>query len=591
MATAADVPNKYDVLINSVGYMFAEVEDVKAEFGYTPTFVPRSNTQGDFGDNQQDFWLSVSQNNWTLGEQQRFYRADETSRRRYWSGVGIDIETPGEVVLRNTIRSITAAAAVQGVAAANRPGSTPKGLFSTTTNLYTVASDGTVTDLGAHSAGGSGEALLFDGDDFYVTSGSGTDIRKNQAGVYSTFSADQMAHIEYLNNTLFGSITNSLYRFDTAGVSTLLYQWKSSDGSSAANVISLRAYGGKLLILVDGPTSYELWLYDGTGTARVANFPSNFNAQNEYGLNVIQGVVYIGGHYYKPGSFERRGALFAYVNGTLVPVWRASTFGSSSMTGPRVAPFDDGVVFTDDARGYLMKYTPATGGVHAVGSFTAETVDMIAGCGGFVLLPGSSTTLYQYPTSTCLTSGTLTTSLFDFDSSLEKIFRGVKVEFDSASDGNGGSVDIAYRVGDLDGSYTTLQSSGVSGTEYLLSDITGRSISIRVTLNKGTSTAGPKLKRISVRAVPKQSSFRKETFVIQCTGRDGDQPLQLRDGSFEVSDGLTLATALRTAATTTNPISITDEFGTFTGVIELDGFQLRRVRPNEFIAIVPVRGV
>jgi hypothetical protein len=99
------------------------------------------------------------------------------------------------------------------------------------------------------------------------------------------------------------------------------------------------------------------------------------------------------------------------------------------------------------------------------------------------------------------------------------------------------------------------------------------------------------LKKISVRAVPQQASFRKETFVIQCTGRDGHQPLRLRDGTFEGKDGLTLATALRTAATSSTPISITDEFGTFTGVIEADGFTLRRVRPNEFLAVVPVREV
>jgi len=54
-------------------------------------------------------------------------------------------------------------------------------------------------------------------------------------------------------------------------------------------------------------------------------------------------------------------------------------------------------------------------------------------------------------------------------------------------------------VGDVDGSYTTLQTGAVSGTEYTL---TGRNISVKITLNKGTSTNGPVLKRHYIRAAP-----------------------------------------------------------------------------------------
>jgi integrase len=54
-------------------------------------------------------------------------------------------------------------------------------------------------------------------------------------------------------------------------------------------------------------------------------------------------------------------------------------------------------------------------------------------------------------------------------------------------------------VGDVDGSYTTLQTGAVSGTEYTL---TGRNISVKITVNKGTSTNGPVLKRHYIRAAP-----------------------------------------------------------------------------------------
>lgn len=43
-----------------------------ATYGHSPTFVERSNVSGDYGDNQQAFWLVASQRDWSLGEQQPF---------------------------------------------------------------------------------------------------------------------------------------------------------------------------------------------------------------------------------------------------------------------------------------------------------------------------------------------------------------------------------------------------------------------------------------------------------------------------------------------------------------------------------------
>jgi hypothetical protein len=166
------------------------------------------------------------------------------------------------------------------------------------------------------------------------------------------------------------------------------------------------------------------------------------------------------------------------------------------------------------------------------------------------------------------------------------------VYFTSATSGDGGSVDIAYRVGDVDGSYTNLQTGAVSGTEYTLSGVSGRSISVKVTLNKGTSTDGPVLTRVSVRAAPKQLAFQKGAFVIQATGRDGLEPLRLRNGALEPRDGLQIASDLRTVAAASVPVSITTEFGTISNaVIENDALEVRRVRANEFVVLLPWREV
>jgi hypothetical protein len=593
--TAADVPHKYDVLINSVGYLFADIEEVKAQYGYTPTFVPRTNTQGDFGDNFQDFWLTETQRDWTGGEQQRFYRprASEVSAARYWDGTAIDRSVPGQVSMRKVVSSVSFAASIVGAIGA--PGASSVIFAGSSTNLYEMSATGTITDRGAHGAGtfASKEAIAVDPFNIYVA--GATSIRRFAIGpnTFSTFSATVMNALCYLNNTLYGISNNlaSFSRFDSAGTETVIYTWRDSAGSAGGFRAQLAALGSKLLIAkYGGDRGAELWLYDGgAAPTRIAVFPPNFVLNS---LDVVNGVAFIGGAFYEATGSMRQ-AVYYYANGVYDILWKSNTAYAGTAYAS-VASYQGGLVIADESEGIMLFYDPLTGGVSSLGAYTVTaglSSRLTAGVTTLLLTNGTSTAWTYYGGGTTATSSTVTSSLMDFDSSLTKIFRGIKVEFQAGSDGNGGTVDIAYRVGDLDGSYTTLQSGATSGTEYLLTDITGRSISVKITLNKGTSTNGPILKRVSVRAVPQQATFRKETFVINCTGRDGHKPLQLRDGAMEGKDGLTLATALRTAATSSTPISITDEFGTFTGIVEMDGFQLRRVRPNEFIAVVPVREV
>jgi hypothetical protein len=358
-----------------------------------------------------------------------------------------------------------------------------------------------------------------------------------------------------------------------------------------------------LILWADGTGGPELWSYDGNASPQlIAVFPPNFYA---YDIAIVNGVVFLSGMYLKAAAASAvnlygRPAIYFYASGTIGLLWQADSFTTSTFTArstgpnPAVAGFDAGLVFTDDTRGQFMFYDAANGGVHTIGSYTvAGDTPLLASNQRFMFHSRNQTTAYLFPNSSATeTAATVTSSLVDFDSSLTKLFRGIRVEFDAGSDGNGGSVDIAYRIGDLDGAYTTLQAGAASGTEYALSNVTGRAISVKVTLNKGTSTSGPVLKRVAVRAIPVQQAFKRRTYVLNCTGRDGESHVGLRDGSEHPKDGKEMVTNLQTAATLSTAFAVTDELGTISNaVIESDGFQLKRVRAEEYLVALTVREV
>jgi hypothetical protein len=602
MAVAGDVPNKFDVVINSEGYRFADTEARRAVYALSPTFVPRTNVDGDYGDNKQDFWLTFTQRDWSLGEQQKFYRQSENQSRRYWRGTNVDVQTAGQVTLRKAVATATFAAAVRACHAWQPSGNDAINAAGVT-NLYEISAIGAITDKGAHGLGAtpSKYGIVTDAVDTYIsTTTAGTvGVRKWNGTAFSTFSANGADILEYLNNTLYGlrvDANGDLVRWDSAGTLTSLFPWRQVDaGAIGAQV--MQAYGGKLLIALFSGNGYGIWVYDGTAPAKVAEFPSAFSLHS---MEVVMGVAFCGGcHVTKTAAgtgYHQRPCIYFYVNGTLGLLWQSDTIITAAgpqVNAPALAPSDAGLVFNDDTTGRLMFYDMSQGGIHAVGSYTV-------GSGGPALLAASSTSLlmtrnettaYLYPDpSTVATSGTITTSLTDFDSSLEKHFKAIKVDYDEGSDGDGGSIDIAYRLNDLDGSYTTLQSGATAGTEYVIGT-NGRAISVQITLNKGTSTSGPVLKRIYVRAAPVQQAFKRREYVLDLSGRNGVSPLLLRDGTPHPKDGLTMATNLNTAATMTTPITVTDRFSTYTGIVDPEGYQLTEVRPEEFLAVVRVREV
>jgi hypothetical protein len=496
--SATDVGPRIDLLLDGQGYIFDDTLDSgsvysqhqRAELGLSPIFVERQNVQGNYGDNQQDFWLTFSQKDWSLGEQLRYARPnDDDSARRYWTGTNIDIRSlAGQASIREAVTTLTFAASVK---CAN--GDAPNDVITvaTTANLYTIDNAGTITDKGAHGLGVAPTTMTSDPSFTYISStGGGTVGVRKYGAVFSTFSATGSDLLAYNNNTLYGyrAATNDLIRYDSAGAVTSLFTWKNADGTSLSNQVKrMVAFGGKLLIEVLGPEKYELWLYDGEAPSKIAETPANFAPSD---LVVSEGTVFLPGVMIRKGNYKP--AIWYYANGTDGLLWQASSYVSGINQATTACAFDGGLVFTDDSTLKLMFYDLANGGVHTLGSYSASgssQASTLIGAGSFFVSQQGTTTGYLYPSASTATTATVITSLVDYDSSLDKLFRGIKVDFDSGTDGNGGTVDIAYRLNDVNSSYTTLQTGATSGTEYSLSGITGRSISVKVTLNKGTSTS------------------------------------------------------------------------------------------------------
>lgn len=616
MAAAADVPYKFDVVIDGKGYRFWDGAPggERATYAFTPTFVPRTNVEGDYGDSQQEFWLTWTQRDWSVGEKLKFSRQNDGQSRMFWRGSNIDVRTPGQVTLRRAITTFGPfAEAVSACAPYANPGIDRKVVAAGPTKLWFIDASGTISDGGAHglSATPSSFALTSDGGgDMYVsTTASGTvGVRKRDVsgGAYSTFSATGSDALAYLNNTLYGlratsAGVQSLIRYDTAGTVTTLYTWKQADGGDgvyAPTANRLEAFGGKLFITWIGMNA-EMWMYDGAGVQMVASLPGNFYPHD---TEVLFGIPFVSGvtvrNVTNASTFEARPAIYYYNGGQVSLLWQADDYvtglNSPSAIVPAVVAFDTGLVFNDDTTGRLMFYDITTGGVHAIGSYTVagNGPPLLAATNSHFLLTRGSTTAYMYPDlSTIATTGFVQGALIDFNSSLDKLFRGIKVDYDEGAGGDGGSVDIAYRLADVDGAYTTLQTGAVSGTEYPLTGVTGRSMSIKVTLNKGTSTTGPVVKRVYLRAAPVQFTFRRQEYRLELSGRNGQGSMLMRDGTPSPKDGLAMAVDLRTAATMSTPVTITDRFGTFTGILEADKLRIVEVGQEEFYADVAVREV
>jgi hypothetical protein len=612
--TADLVPAKYDVVIDGYGYVTARAVDPNMPFriqqenlSYTATFIERSNTSGNYGDNQQDFWLTASQNDWSLGDQQRFYQlGDPVKARRSWLINGGDPTSPGKVTLRQAVASSTLASLVRALTAHQN---LIYGFGDT--NLFNIDAGGGVTDKGAHGLGVAGVSfgIASDGANVYVGSAASgsAGVRKYDGTSYTTFSATKASSLCYANNTLYGinKDLGTFIQYDTGGVATTLFPFKYADGTARTWTLGkVVAHGGNIAVLIsDGPQP-EVWLYNGAGTSKAAELPNNFFA---YDAISVLGDLYISGSFIKTDSssianLHIKPAVFLLSNGTLFELWRADTWSTNTFTDlgagtphPALGQTEGGVIWNDDTAGRIVYYDIGAGGVHGLGTYSGSGTNTPYVIGShqrfFLMTRPSDKATFRYPdVSTVATSATVSSSLFAFDSSLAKLFRGVIIDADIPA---GATVDIKYQLDSVDGSYTSLATAVASGTENLFPSATsGRSISIQVMLKKGSSTVGPTLKRVFVRAVPVLSSYRINEYILDLGGdATTGATLKRRDLSDHNLTGETMRANLVAAIQATAPISVTDRTGTFTAVLEPANCEFDQTRPGQWYARIRVREV
>lgn len=595
MAGSADVPARFDVVLDGQGYVFLDTtqanlpfHSARATYSLSPTFIDRSNVSGAFGDNQQDWWMTGSQNDWSLGEEQKFFRqADATSRSRYWRGMNVDLSVPGQVMIGRNNATVAFASPVQSVIY-----SFGKSVFYVTgvTDLFEVNANGdTVTNRGAHGAGGQPSALAVDGTNLYISGASCTTIRKWTGAAFSSFSTSPAASMTFVNNTIFGfnpsPSTSSFSRWDTTGVPSTLFQWKGGDGTVLSNVVQVTPLGGRVIILRDTGNTQgsELWIYDGNGVSKLQDFESNFLYHS---MCVSEGILFLIGFGQKRG--QSRTEVRYYANGT-VGVAYTSQWTSSVQTGKMsIVPFGNGVIFTEPVYGALMYYDLAQGGASTFAPFTASAADSYTAASNVsVLQVKGSPTGTRYLASESASAASLQTSLFDFDTSLTKTLRAVKLDFDAATDGNGGSIDLYYMLNDVNAALVALATGVTAGAEVSFANSTTcRSVSLLAVLNRGTSTLGPVLKRIYVRAAPQLQQFDRREFILDCSGDGRELTRELRDGTPHPKSGREQVNDLITLAQSAAPFTVTDRFGSFTGLVDLDdadGFQIYEIHPNHEI--------
>lgn len=601
--TADQVPTRYDLLVDGWGFVVDRVWDPNSlrhppsSYEYTSTFVERSNVSGDYGDNQQAFWLTASQRDWSLGESRSHFDPNTPEgSRMFYSSSGIDPTVEGEIALAGVISSSGVSAFASGV-------SSLRGYIARAdSHLYSLFAG----DLGAHGLGTATTTIYGmcqDSNAVYMasTSAGTVGVRRYDiiATTFGTFSATACDSIAYNGNVLYGAVNSTavLQSYSTAGAATPIYTWKDSAGNARKQTfLRLLPFGGDLLILIQ-PTNdrAELWLYDGTSTYMVAKLPQNFEA---YEMVEVEGVVFLSGSIHtsdNTAAISYVPAIFTYINGNLDELWRppgavdnVGNIVSYAQRHPALAGWHNTLLFTSPTD--LMRYNPSSGAIHSLGAVTTGLPTAIVAW-EYQVSVFTGTTQSDYRPGQAATTGTVTSSAIDFGSSLTKNVRGISIFWSGAA---GTSVDISYA---LDGatSFTSLKVGAVSGTEYTIGT-TARVVKYRLTLHgSGASNYNtPAVTRVYVRAVAILPPYRLARLILDCTGRfdvEAPNPVVLRDNTFSTVAGLQLATNLRTIATTTTPVSITDEFGTYTGIIEAGDFQLEKIRPLEYRAFVTLREV
>lgn len=621
------------MVINGKGYMLLQSLEPslpfrthRAVYSYTPTFIERTNVSGAYGDNTQDFFLTAAQADWSLGDNQLFFRSQDTqSTSRFWSSSNLEVSIPGQVTIRPLWAVKTQPSFIPQiqptVSSLAAVGNTAYGIGKLNNNisasystLVSVGTDGTMTSVGNIITAGATYktgAICTDGVDLYISGPSKTIRWQLSDQTSHSFSSTAGASaLTYSLNTLWGFFpsTGQFGFFDTAGTYNTAYTWKQANGTALTNMSGLlQPFGGKIAVLTwTANTPACLYLGDNSGVTQIAELPKNFSP---YDMEVLDGVIFCSGTLFDDFAYpDARAATYYYANGNVGELWRSQTSLAGTTTiGVPLTHIGAGLMIADMATNQAIKYNPAAGGTSGI--FALTNVLANADAGETYTFATVSAVAFVFPTASYCSSATLATSLFDFDNSLTKYFSSVKI---GAQIPAGASIDLAYQLDGLSASYTSLATGVADGVEYKFpANTTGHAVSIQVTLNLGSASTSPVLKRIYVRGAPALQSYRNRAYIIDLSGIGYEDNVYQADGmphplsGHEQADNLNVAIAAGTVTVSDRFINNqtcingTTTAASFTAVLEPGECEIYDTRagndspenPGGFVAKITVREI
>jgi hypothetical protein len=431
----------------------------------------------------------------------------------------------------------------------------------------------------------------------------------------------------YQGSMYVGTVDGKFGLTDSTGAFTSIRDF------GGGQVVTMTIGAGGLFILYSANNGdVVVYRYDGSAVTELARLPKGWQiGTSGVGVAAVHSMAFLDGVLYVAGSVQAKdgvsavgaggvaldaaivGALWYWAAGNTGIIWRASVGSATSSGRPRnpiTIAHGGRIVWHDYGSQKLMMYDPATGGVASIATgspYVGNWMSYDIGNAGIIgneyhpvgSVSASNNVIadfqitYPFLDNACASVGWVTSSNFDFNSSLQKYFRTVTIDGNKTRVGdNVGTFDLYYK---LDGvstntsTYTLIQANATPGTPYNINQ-TGKSISIMVVLNRGTGTTftvGPELTRIAVKGVPILPGYRKRLYALALVNRS-----YLKDGLL--TDPATPAAkrkSLESALASNTPVTVSDNTGTMTMVFITDETKIRELSEDEYIAFVAMREV
>lgn len=423
----------HDIVLGGVGFTLYRARDEgpptkgytneAVDYTYTPTFVPRQNQSGDMGDDQQDFFMTVTQNDWSGGEGRKFFRR-QGGEDAFWAGENImPTYVPGQVKMaRSFTFAALAGATITGwwnnavyvkstgqiASPANEVGDALFSVYgpgATTKVIARYSVDGGATWTVQTTTAASAEIWndcidMTVGDDGYVYCLEGA-TTTTQAQVHrikgpSATTADwdnwtaitgQCSCICYWNKGVYvGTAAGKLGLTTSAGGAVDTIQ----DFGGGVVIQLLGTPEGMYALYLSPQGDYRVFLYDGSTTREVFRLPrgwslpymietgvmpnkvtSSIFAMRTDAMAWSEGVLYVAGllpsqdaHQAHKGDAPYHSALYYYSSGSSGLVWEADSSKYHHSWGCAAVSVIQGgiIVWVDGQNDRVMAYDPTTSG-------------------------------------------------------------------------------------------------------------------------------------------------------------------------------------------------------------------------------------